>query len=125
MFSCQGFLAAADSRREGNNDIIKKQMGSCPKKQQLTVAFKEESARNQGYRYNPSGIPLLEETIHGCPMVDIERPSGPRTYYTLTSKATGLIVQADLWKGTEVTKAVEVSILGATTFIQPRERLGH
>ncbi len=45
-------------------------------------------------------------------MLDIDRPSGPRVFYQLSSRATNLILQADLLKGTEVTKAAKEQMLG-------------
>ena len=116
---CQDFLAAADSRRESNGDAYRKVMHNCPKSGQITITYREESARNQGYRYNPSGVPLLEEQVHHCSMLDIDRPSGPRVFYQLSSRATNLILQADLLKGTEVTKAAKEQMLG-NTFMLPR-----
>ncbi len=81
--------------------------------------YREESARDQGYRYNPNGVPLLEEQVHHCSMLDIDRPSGPRVFYQPSSRATNLILQADLLKGTEVTKAAKEQMLG-NTFMLPR-----
>ncbi len=116
---CQDFLAAADSRRESNGDAYRKIMLACPKRGQITITYREESARNQGYRYNPSGVPLVEEKVHHCSMLDVDRPSGPRVFYQLSSRATNLILQADLLKGTEVTKAEKEQMLG-NTFMLPR-----
>ena len=115
------WLLGSDAKKDANKEIFSKTLNSYHRKVNLILSFDESSARKCGDRYNSNGRPLTVENIVAGSIVDVPRPSGPRSTFTLTTKGVDAILQLPVYAGLEVLKKTKEEIFGEN-FLQPKDR---